>query len=166
MNKSHSKAPLWLIQSKAHLWFPPQKGQCRCVWSTEGVFSHWKLASCPCQTLAIGEHTLAMAIRHILHLQNILISRTFRDTLPFSCPLLCLLNFDNTIQALDEKALQARGALGQGQLRYCFRVSVEQSSKKWGVEYVLKSMEKLPSHCCKEPHISCCQKCSLLSPNI
>lgn len=54
-----------------------------------------------------------MAIRHILHLQNIPISKTFQDTLPFSCPLLCLLNFDNTIQALDESPVSSRGA-GEG----------------------------------------------------
>lgn len=57
-----------------------------------------------------------MVIRHILHLQNIPISKTFQDTPPppFSCPLLFrLLNFDNTIQALDE-SVASKGKAGEG----------------------------------------------------
>lgn len=103
-----------------------------------GCFHTENWASCPCHTLAIGERTLAMVIRHILHLQNIPISKTFQDILRFSCPLpSCLLNSDNTIQVVDER-LHARGPLGRGRLSYWLLVSIEQPSKKWGVKYVFK----------------------------
>lgn len=71
-----------------------------------------------------------MVIRHILHLQNIPISKTFQDPPPqFSCPLLFrLLNFDNTIQALDESRASNRKA-GEGAAQLALMVSIEQPSK-------------------------------------
>lgn len=114
-NKSHSKTSLWLIQSKAHLGSPRRKVSVVVFGPPRGCFHTENGASCSCLTVAIGERTLAMVIRHILHLQNIPIFKTFQDTPPpFSCPLLFrLLNFDNTIQALDESAAQQRKA-GEG----------------------------------------------------
>lgn len=41
-DKSHSKTSLSGVPSKGRLWFPLQKGHCRCVWSTEGGFSQGK----------------------------------------------------------------------------------------------------------------------------
>lgn len=56
-----------------------------------------------------------MVIRHILHLQKYRFPRLFKEPLPSShAPLLFpLLNFDNTIQALDESTARKRKA-GEG----------------------------------------------------
>lgn len=114
-NKSHSKTSLWLIQSKAHLGSPHRKVSVVVFGPPRGCFHSENWASCPCHPLAIGERALAMVIRHTLHLQSIPISKTFPDPSLFSCPLLFrLLNFDNTIQALDESAARERRAWGGG----------------------------------------------------
>lgn len=59
-----------------------------------------------------------MVIRHILHLQKYRFPRLFKTPPQFSWPLLFrLLNFDNTIQALDEStACESKAGEGTAQL--------------------------------------------------
>lgn len=81
-NKSHSKTSLWLIQSKAHLRSPCRKVSVVVFGPPRGCFHAENWASCPCHTLAIGEHALAMVIRHILHLQKYRFPRLFKTPPP------------------------------------------------------------------------------------
>lgn len=160
-NKSHSKTSLWPIQSKAHLRSPCRKVSVVVFGPPRGCFHAENWASCPCHTLAIGEHALAMVIRHILHLQKYRFPRLFKETLPSShAPLFFpLLNFDNTIQALDESTARKRKA-GEETAQPAPHGVYWAAIKKQGIKDVFQSMGKLPNICFKSSHIcyvhTCC----------
>lgn len=130
-----------------------------------GCFHTENWASCPCHTLAIGERALAMVIRHFYTCKIHRFPRLFKTPSRSHAPSSCLLNFDNTIQALDESAARKKNPW-EGWPSYHLPVSIERPSKKWGVKCVFRSMEKLPDNRFEVSHICYCHTCQLLNPNI